>query len=68
MQQKSLDDQHPDRMRTKARALASGTEAMRFVDAVNAMSFDIDDGLSHIAALRGHHLASQCNLSDALAA
>lgn len=49
IQQKSLDDQHPDRVRVEAQALASGTEALRFADAVNAMSFDIDDGLSEAA-------------------
>jgi hypothetical protein len=36
-------------MRVKALALASGAEAMRFADAVNAMSFDIYDGLSDAA-------------------
>jgi transcriptional regulator with XRE-family HTH domain len=46
MQQKNLDDQHPDHVRIKAQALASGAEAMRFADAVNAMSFDIFDGLA----------------------
>jgi transcriptional regulator with XRE-family HTH domain len=46
VQQKNLDDQHPDHMRVKAQALASGAEALRFADAVNAMSFDIDDGLA----------------------
>jgi hypothetical protein len=46
MQQKNLDDQHPDHVRIKAQALASGAEAMRFADAVNAMSFDIYDGLA----------------------
>jgi transcriptional regulator with XRE-family HTH domain len=46
MQQKNLDDQHPDHMRVKAQALASGAEAMRFADAVNAMSFDVSDGLA----------------------
>jgi transcriptional regulator with XRE-family HTH domain len=46
MQQKNLDDQHPDQIRIKAQALASGAEAIRFADAVNAMSFDIFDGLA----------------------
>lgn len=46
MQQKPLDDQHPDHVRIKAQALASGADAMRFADAVNAMSFDIFDGLA----------------------
>ncbi|MFK4532163.1 transcriptional regulator with XRE-family HTH domain [Bradyrhizobium ottawaense] len=46
MQQKNLDDQHRDHMRVKAQVLATGAEAMRFADAVNAMSFDIFDGLA----------------------
>ena len=49
IQQKSLDDQHPDSVRVKAQGLTSGTEAMRFADVVNAMSFVIDDGLSDAA-------------------
>lgn len=49
MQQKNLDDQHPDRVRVKAQALTSGAEALRFADTVNAMSFDIDDGLPNAA-------------------
>ncbi|WP_051311227.1 hypothetical protein [Bradyrhizobium sp. Cp5.3] len=49
IRQKNLDDQHPDSVRVKAQPLASGTEAMRFADVVNAMSFVIDDGLSEAA-------------------
>jgi transcriptional regulator with XRE-family HTH domain len=46
IRQKTLDDEHPDHVRVKAQALASGAEAMRFADVVNAMSCDIYDGLS----------------------
>ncbi|MBR1090804.1 helix-turn-helix transcriptional regulator [Bradyrhizobium manausense] len=49
MQQKNLDDQHPDHIRVKAQALASGAEVIRFADVVNAMSCDIHDGLSERA-------------------
>jgi hypothetical protein len=49
IQQKSLDDQHPDSVRVKAQALGSGAEAMRFADAVSAMSSDIYDGLPDAA-------------------
>lgn len=49
IQQKSLDDQHPDSVRVNAQALASGRKAMRFADVVDAMSFVIDDGLSDAA-------------------
>jgi len=45
MQQKQLDNQHPEHVRVKAQALTSGAEALRFADAVNAASFDIFDGL-----------------------
>jgi transcriptional regulator with XRE-family HTH domain len=49
IQQKSLDDQHPDSVRVKAQTLDSGAEAIRFADAVNAMSFDVYDGLPDAA-------------------
>jgi transcriptional regulator with XRE-family HTH domain len=49
IQQKSLDNQHPDSVRVKAQALGSGAEAMRFADAVSAMSSDIYDGLPDAA-------------------
>ncbi|MGY3698653.1 transcriptional regulator with XRE-family HTH domain [Bradyrhizobium sp. USDA 3240] len=52
IQQKSLDDQRPDRVRVEAQSLASGTEALRFADAVNAMSFDIDGGLAAATSRR----------------
>jgi hypothetical protein len=32
-------------VRVEAQALASGAEALRFADAVNAMSFDLDENV-----------------------
>ena len=46
MQQKNLDDEHPDHVRIEAQAMASGQEAARFADVVNAVSFTIDDDLA----------------------
>lgn len=46
MQQKNLDDEHPDHVRIGAQSVASGQEAAHFADVVNAVSFSIDEGLS----------------------
>jgi transcriptional regulator with XRE-family HTH domain len=45
-QQKDLDDQHPDLVRIEAQAMASGEQAARFADLINAVSHTIDEGLS----------------------
>jgi hypothetical protein len=47
MQQKNLDDQHPDHERLKAQTIASGQDAIQFADAVGAISFTIDDGFAN---------------------
>ncbi|MCP3446182.1 helix-turn-helix transcriptional regulator [Bradyrhizobium sp. CCGUVB14] len=49
LKQKQLDDQHPDQIRVKANAIASGEEAVGFADTVNAASFTIDADLSEEA-------------------
>lgn len=46
LQQKNLDEEHPDHVRIGAQAMATGAEAARFAHAVNAVSFTIDEGLS----------------------
>lgn len=46
MQQKNLDDEHPDHVRIGAQTLVSGQEAAQFADVINAVSFSIDEGLS----------------------
>lgn len=46
MQQKNLDNEHPDHVRIGARPLVSGQEAANFADAVNAVSFSIEEGLN----------------------
>ncbi|MET3972871.1 hypothetical protein [Bradyrhizobium sp. S3.9.1] len=58
MQQKDLDDQHPDHVRIKARAVVSGQEAAKFADEINAISFTIDEGLADEAKAPG---ASFCD-------
>lgn len=46
MQQKNLDDEHPDHVRIGAQPVVSGQEAAQFADVINAVSFSIDEGLS----------------------
>ncbi|WP_445222635.1 hypothetical protein ACKWRH_33215 [Bradyrhizobium sp. Pa8] len=44
MQQKNLDDEHPDHVRIGAQPMASGQEAAKFADVIKAVSFSIDEG------------------------
>lgn len=46
MQEKNLDDEHPDHVRIGAQPLVSGQEAAQFADVIDAVSFSIDEGLS----------------------
>lgn len=49
LKQKQVDDQHPDQIRVKATAIASGEKAVEFADTINAASFTIDTDLSEEA-------------------
>ncbi|MBJ7402165.1 MAG: helix-turn-helix transcriptional regulator [Bradyrhizobium sp.] len=46
LQQKGLDDQHPDHVRIDAQPLVTGDAAAHFADVVNAVSFTIDPALT----------------------
>jgi transcriptional regulator with XRE-family HTH domain len=68
VQQKQLDDHFPDRIRLKAVRLNAGDQAIQFIHAVQAVSFDIDPELSdqakEIAASFGDFLRDLIDLDD----
>src|SRR5260370_30487091 len=67
-QQKQLDDQFPDRIRLQAASLSTGDQAIQFIHAVQAVSFDIDpelgDQAKEVAASFGDFLRDLIDLDD----
>ncbi len=68
IQQKQLDDQFPDRIRLQAASLSTGDQAIQFIHAVQAVSFDIDpelgDQAKEVAASFGDFLRDLIDLDD----